>query len=296
MRRYEQRRQLNKLRTASCSSSDASDDDNECRKKWIDQLKSASHKDPREDSNDDNQGSGGSTSGSGGVSSGATGSAQLSARSSNSKDRSGRRQESNSSRSSSSSTSSTHSRAHLEPIADQDHTRTRFSSIIGNATGHRYVKNNSNNSAYGLLSPGISNETHLRASQSLSCLTEVCENGDASSAISLDIPVTAKWIPTRSFTDLEKIEEVGTGDVMEAQESRNKLMVLTTAHSSQPSERSGPRLNESVPLSFSIAVPTANSCADSKESVVAQPGKKQKRLKQIFSRREATHSTLKVCI
>ena len=50
VRRYKQRRQLAKARTASCSSSDASDDDNEGRKKRAENLKTLP---PRRDSHSD---------------------------------------------------------------------------------------------------------------------------------------------------------------------------------------------------------------------------------------------------
>ena len=98
-------------------------------------------------------------------------------------------------------------RRHLQPsdCVDQRNPRSRYR-IVGTSHGRRYT-----NACFSLLSPGLSSETHLRVSQSLSCLTEVCETPESPRIVTntLEIPPSTVGVrvAAKSCSNLEKIEQ-----------------------------------------------------------------------------------------
>lgn len=289
VRRYEQRRQLAKARTASCSSSDASDDDNEGRKKRAEKIKSLP---PRRDSHDDSSDPG--CDGPGGGNDGAGISGGGGASSMDSYNRAG-----SSSQAPKGSDSGHHSggssggRRHLQTTdaVDQRNPRSRYR-IVGSSHGRRYT-----NASFSLLSPhGLGSETHLRVSQSLTCLTEVCETPESprSTTNMLEIPPspsTMARIPAKSCGNLEKIEEIASLDG-----SPEMVLVLPPSPlpASQPSSEKGSR--ETVMIQDDVVMdtepePPLTGCSCS--CTTPTGGKKHKRLRQLFSRREGTNSSFK---
>lgn len=312
VRRYEQRRQLAKARTASCSSSDASDDDNEGRKKRAEKIKSLP---PRRDSHDDSSDPGCDGPGGGNDGAGISGGNAVfivvvafewlhkflclflggGASSMDSYNRAG-----SSSQAPKGSDSGHHSggssggRRHLQTTdaVDQRNPRSRYR-IVGSSHGRRYT-----NASFSLLSPhGLGSETHLRVSQSLTCLTEVCETPESprSTTNMLEIPPspsTMARIPAKSCGNLEKIEEIASLDG-----SPEMVLVLPPSPlpASQPSSEKGSR--ETVMIQDDVVMdtepePPLTGCSCS--CTTPTGGKKHKRLRQLFSRREGTNSSFKV--
>ena len=178
---------------------------------------------------------------------------------------------------------------------------SRYRVLGSNSAGRRYVKSSYNS----LLSPGLGNETHLRASQSLSSLTEVCEVPDSPNSTSLDIPASSKPQPTRSCTNLEKIEEAGASSSSADSLRPKQMPLLLPEDSANPTEcresaeeshKSGLSLGRSPSVESKRSEEPCSSGVNRRLSkVVPTEAKKQKRLKQLFSRRESG-SSFKVCV
>ena len=145
--------------------------------------------------------------------------------------------------------------------------------------------------SFSLLSPGLGSETHLRASQSLSCLTEVCDEivplVDCARSDLLQLPdatVPGRVpAPAKSCNNLKDIKEA---DVL-----------LLRPCSSLPIEP-----NPSAVVSVQdVAMEEAGGSSSAHDSCSCRPpssapGKKHKRLKQLFSRRDqgSSNSSFKV--
>nr|CAH0109331.1 unnamed protein product [Daphnia galeata] len=286
VRRYEQRRQLAKARTASCSSSDASDDDNESRKKRAEKLKTLP---PRRDSHDDSSdpgcdGPGGGNDGAGVSGGGGTtsmdsynqpGSSSETPKSSDSGNQSG---------------GSSGGRRHLQPsdCVDQRNPRSRYR-IVGTSHGRRYT-----NACFSLLSPGLGSETHLRVSQSLSCLTEVCETPESPRIVTntLEIPPSTVGVrvAAKSCSNLEKIEETVSLDT-----SPEVVLVLPPSPilTSHPASEKGSLDTVVIQDDVMDTEPEPPLTGCSCSCTTPASGKKHKRLKQLFSRREGTNLSFK---
>lgn len=343
-RRYEQRRTLAKTRTASCSSSDASDnDDSEVRKKRAEKIHSSgkgrAFNSARRDSHDDSSDPGGEgphrggNDGDGAGTSSAGGSSSVREEDS----RSGSdTQNSNGSREQNKGGNNSGGRSQqlqteLDCIriilpGEEDPKLGEQSGRSHRFRHHHHKGRRYTNAAcnFSLLSPGLGSETHLRASQSLSCLTEVCDEGPHSSdsprivVDSLDVPDGAgssRPIPTRSCSNLEKIEEGSAASGCSGLDSSSQELDFRLLLPTSPRFLLGARtckkeefeesLMETVPddEGFTPLVPTnlpENSWTDGGSPIKVQPAdstsgsKKQKRLKQLFSRREGTNSSFKV--
>lgn len=174
---------------------------------------------------------------------------------------------------------------------DQRNPRSRYR-IVGSSHGRRYT-----NACFSLLSPGLGSETHLRVSQSLTCLTEVCETPESPRIMTktLEIPpspaIMAR-IPAKSCGNLEKIEEISSLD------GAAKLVIVLPPSpllASHPPSEIGSR--ETVMIQDDVVMdtepePLLTGCSCT--CTTPAGGKKHKRLRQLFSRRESTNSSFKV--
>lgn len=174
----------------------------------------------------------------------------------------------------------------------------------------------------------MGSEVHLRASQSLSCLTEVCEEASLSAdsprigvGNTLDVPdrlCPSRPAPTRSCSNLEKIEEGASGTTSSGLDSSSQELDFKLLLPSSSLKRTLPGRPDAAELESLMmidAVPdTVDGPMEDLETSVApecavghsgatqvQPdsttsgSKKQKRLKQLFSRRDGSNSSFKVC-
>lgn len=193
-------------------------------------------------------------------------------------------------------------RRHLQPsdCVDQRAPRSRYRILGGNGThGRRYT-----NASFSLLSPGLGSETHLRASQSLSCLTEVCEAPESPRIVTgpIEIPVSSlsttstlnvssTRLPAKSCSNLEKIEETVT---LDPSQELVLLMCSPPLLASHPVDEKEfiDTVNIQDVVMDTEPEPPHTSCGCT--CTTLSTGKKQKRLKQLFSRREGSSSSFKV--
>ena len=152
--------------------------------------------------------------------------------------------------------------------------------LSNSPNGRRYI-----NSTFSLLSPGLGNETHLRASQSLSSLTEVCEAGESPNTAVMEVVTTGSRLPTWSCTNLQKIEE-STSDAVTEPAAAKELFSSTHPPSASAKDifslRNEPRLT--------VDVASWNTVSSSK-TLPMESSKRHKRLKHLFSRRDETGSS-----
>lgn len=191
-------------------------------------------------------------------------------------------------------------RRHLQPsdCVDQRTPRSRYR-ILGGNHGRRYT-----NASFSLLSPGLGSETHLRASQSLSCLTEVCEAPESPRIVTATLEVeglsppvpsssnltVASRLPAKSCSNLEKIEETVSLDTSQELVLLICSPPLLASHSVSQKESLDAVNIQDVVMETEPEPPHTNcgcTCA------TVPGGKKQKRLKQLFSRREGSGSSFK---
>ena len=194
-------------------------------------------------------------------------------------------------------------RRHLQPsdCVDPRTPRSRYR-MLGNSGPHgrRYT-----NACFSLLSPGLGSETHLRASQSLSCLTEVCEAPESPRANALEVPASpapsaasgaALAIPTRlpakSCSNLEKIEETTLLDASQELVLLLRSPPILASHLASE-EGSLETVNIQDVVMETEPEPPHTSCGCTC-TTPASGGKKHKRLKQLFSRRDGSNSSFKV--
>lgn len=190
-------------------------------------------------------------------------------------------------------------RHHLQPndCVDPRTPRSRYR-ILGNSGPHgrRYT-----NACFSLLSPGLGSETHLRASQSLSCLTEVCEGPESPRVIadSLEVPSPSPAaalalparLPAKSCSNLEKIEETASLDASQELVLLLRSPPILASHLASE-EGSLETINIQDVVMETEPEPPHTSCGCT--CTTPASGKKHKRLKQLFSRREGTNSSFKV--
>lgn len=149
--------------------------------------------------------------------------------------------------------------------------------------------------SFSLLSPGLSNETHLRASQSLSCLTEVCHElvplVDCTCPDLLQLPdaIVAGRVslPAKSCSNLKNLEE---------SDGASAMVLLLRPCSSLPVEPSPSVVDSVQDVAMEEAGGSSAHDSCSCRPPPCAPAKKHKRLKQLFSRRDqgSSNSLLKV--
>lgn len=188
-------------------------------------------------------------------------------------------------------------------MLDQRSTSRPRYRILGNNNGRRYT-----NPCFSILSPGLGSETHLRASQSLSCLTEVSDEvvpdspcividtqeagsgSNASSNSSLNAPGRQ---PAKSCGNLEKVDEIHSLDAS----SEFLPLVLPLAPPPRRSADQVKREYDANPACVQdVAMEIGQDVADPSDSR-QEPGKQKhgKKFKSLFSRREGLNSSFKVC-
>lgn len=195
-------------------------------------------------------------------------------------------------------------------MPDGQQHRSRFRPHHPHLKGRRFT----NACSFSLLSPGLGSETHLRASQSLSCLTEMCNEAPSDSprivVDSLELPggscspgPGSRPVPTRSCSNLEKIEEASASGLDSSQELDFRLL-LPVLPPGQPGVELEPLeagevdpMDVTLPLSEVDGMNASCSCLGAGSDQQQQPStspKKQKRLKQFFTRGDGAHASFKV--
>lgn len=182
-------------------------------------------------------------------------------------------------------------RRHLQTSdgVDQRNPRSRYR-IVGTSHGRRYT-----NACFSLLSPGLGSETHLRVSQSLSCLTEVCETPESPRmpTNTLEVPPSTVGVrvAAKSCSNLEKIEETVSLDTSPELVLDLPPSPLLTSH---PASEKGSLDTVVIQDDVMDTEPEPPLTGCSCSCTTPASGKKHKRLKQLFSRREGTNSSFKV--